>query len=314
MSSEALQTPPATTQKKKKSRKQKRQERNNTDGCKRPKKSKKGRHPGIDSGTYVSRFDPPESGKQGFIFTYNKQEFRKQNKWFAEEAINLLNQYVEKIHEADDKSYTFAQRQSGNPPLFIETDHPDPALLVDAIFRDFLTPPDQRIYPDVEEAATWYILIPVQVVCANKIDDIVKAGKELLKPILVEQTSPKSKKYNIKIHRNCFEEVHAKFKEEIASYVSSSTVVHIEDKESSDIELQVSTTGGMCCMSLLTNNEEFRGYSFTKIVNHRAKLARMERKREVEMEANDQAKIEVEEPQVVEAVQHVGGEVSEDEV
>jgi len=145
----------------------------------------------------ANKTNPILMGKQGFSITYGAAEYKLENptKSFGAEAVDLLNQYADKIYRTEGKTCYFTHRLSDLPPVFIETDVPDPSVIVDAIFEDLLVPVEQRLVKDVEKTVSWSTFVPVHKTCLNKPKIMLQTAKEVMRPVFLEQPDPKPLNY-----------------------------------------------------------------------------------------------------------------------
>merc|ERR1719427_1827381 len=108
-----------------------------------------------------------------------------------------------------------------------------------------VSPLEERLCPDInDKVATWSRFAPVHMTCSYTSDVILKTAKELLKPVFIDQATPKALDYKITISKILGKAVIAGIQQELGRYLRSANVGHKEGQEG--VELSMLITGNTC--------------------------------------------------------------------
>jgi len=216
----------------------------------------------------AGKTNPILHGKQGFSITYNPKEYNQINpsQSFGAEVVDILNQYADKVFRSESKSCYFTQKLTDLPPVFIETDIPDPSIIVDAIFEDLLLPCEERQVVDSEKTVCWSNFYPVQKTCLYEPEVMLKAAKDVLRPVFIEQPLPQHLSYKIIFKCKIIGKVAIKsMEEELDKFLSSSRIKPCLPNMEPDVKLVLCVMGNCCLISLLTQGKRFGDYNVSKM-------------------------------------------------
>jgi len=242
---------------------------------------------------HANKTNPILPQTRGFLISYNEDLFHHLQgadaTSFSTEIIDLLNNYADKYYRnGGEKSCQFTQRLCELPPVFIETDLPDPAVLVDALYSELI---DYEEEVDCIAASSHIKLLssctqftPVHMTCLNTVEEIMRNLKQVITPVFIQQATPKPLTYRLLIKgKQLGHVVMARMRKELIEFISSSNVAHTEisskhkdhktfmyerrkNEGIPDVEMLVhACVGNKSTIGLLTNHKKFKQYDFKRV-------------------------------------------------
>jgi len=190
---------------------------------------------------------------KGFLISFgDTRQYCK----IVEDSLRLLNEYANKLYRSDGKTCYFEHKlanKPGYPPIFIETDMENPAVLVDAILEDLNTPSFD--FKDMDFKC-WSRFVPVNVTCNAIAEEIIEKAKDILQPLFQnpEETKIPRVEQMINIKRLKIESlgvVQAELKKYLQAQVDTIAKPAEGDVECMKATLALQNYNGVCCMSLL---------------------------------------------------------------
>jgi len=171
-----------------------------------------------------------------------------------EGALQLLNEYADKLYRTDGKTCHFEHKLTNDPgcsPIFIETDMEDPAVFANAILEDMKTPSF-----DLKKVEHWSRFVPVNVTCNAGSEEIVQKAKDVLQPLFqnAEVTDIPNVNQVINIKRLKIKSsgvVKADLKKYLLAQLDATEKPADGAAECMKMSLDLQDYHGVCCISLL---------------------------------------------------------------
>jgi len=265
----------------------------------------------LNSMKKANKTNPILPQTRGFLISYNEDLFHSSHgadtTSFSTGVIDLLNKYADKYYRNSGENLCqFTHRLCDLPPVFIETDMPDPAVLVDALYNELINTEEAvdcvAASSHMKFLSSWTKFTPVHMTCVNTVDEIMRNLKHVITPVFFQQPTPTPLTYRLLIKgKQLGHVVMARMRTEVIDFISSSDVAHTEisskhkdhktfiyerrDGEGvPDVEMLVhACVGNKSTIGLLMNHKKNKRYNFKSVLeNYKKRTASIRLHKDVE--------------------------------